>query len=260
MKILFIGDIFGEAGREAVKRCVPRLRSSLGLDLVIGNCENIAAGMGVTPRLAEELFAASVDVLTSGNHIYHHKEIISYLEQNPKILRPANFFAKAPGRGSWIGEVYAGVKVAVINLIGQVFMPGPYNSPFVQVDQELENLKGDADLIIVDMHAEASSEKMAMGRYLDGKVSAVLGTHTHVPTADETVLPGGTAYITDVGMTGPHDSIIGMRKEEILQKYTMGIPQKYQPASGDARLSGVVLDIEESTGKTRSIQRVQEKL
>jgi hypothetical protein len=259
MKILFLGDIFGEAGREAVKQLVPKLRSSLGLDFVIGNCENIAAGMGVTPKLANELLAVPIEVLTSGNHIYHHKEIIPFLENNARLLRPANFLPKSPGRGTWAGEVYAGVRLAVINLIGQVFMPGPYNSPFAQVDQELEKLKGNADIIVVDMHGEASSEKMAMGIYLDGRVAAVLGTHTHIPTADETLLPKGTAYITDVGMCGPFRSIIGMRQEEVLQKYVTGVSNKYQPAKDDARLSGVVMDIEESTGKARTIRRIQEK-
>jgi len=258
MKILFLGDIFGDAGREAVKQLVPRVKSEHRVDFVVANCENSSGGLGVTPKIAEELFAIPIDVLTSGNHIFHHKEILPYLHQNQKILRPANFLPQSPGRGAWVGEVYAGVRLGVLNLIGQVFMPGPYNSPFEAAERELDRMK--ADIILVDMHAEASSEKMAMGRYLDGRVSAVVGTHTHVPTADERIFPGGTAYLTDLGMTGPYDSIIGMRKEEVIQKYVKGIQEKYKPATGEATLSGAVLDIEESTGKARTIQRVHLKL
>src|SRR4030095_1937733 len=204
MKILFLGDIFGDAGVEAVRHLVPRVKTEHRVDFVVANCENSAGGMGVTPKIAEELFATPINVLTSGNHIFHHKEILPYLQQNFKILRPANFLPQAPGRGSWVGEVYAGVRVGVLNLIGQVFRPGTYNSPFEAAERELDKMK--ADLILVDMHAEASSEKMAIARYLDGRVSAVLGTHTHVPTADERIFPGGTAYLTDAGMTGAYDS------------------------------------------------------
>lgn len=259
MNILFIGDIFGEAGREAVKKLVPKLRSSLKLDFVIANCENVVNGLGVNPKAAEELFEAKVDVLTSGNHIYHFKEIFSYIQGNPRLLKPLNYLATTPGRGSWVGEVYAGIRIAVINLIGQVFM-APADSPFAAVDRELNNLRGQYDIAIVDMHAETTSEKMAMGRYLDGRVAAVLGTHTHVPTADETIFPGGTAYISDVGMSGPYDSVIGMDKEIVIQKYTTGIPVRYQPAKLDARLSAVLLEVEESNGKAKSIRRIQERV
>jgi metallophosphoesterase (TIGR00282 family) len=259
MKILFIGDIFGEPGREAVKKIVPKLRASGGVDFVIGNCENAAGGDGITPKLANELFAVPVDVLTSGNHIYHYKEIVDYIERTPRLLRPANYLSNAPGRGSWMGEVGLGIKVAVINLIGQVFM-GPANSPFEVADRELQQIEKEADIIIVDMHGEATSEKKAIGLYLDGRVSAVLGTHTHVPTADETIFPQGTAYITDVGMSGPYDSVIGVQKEIIIQKFTKGFNPHYEPAKADARLSGAIVDVDESSGKARSIERIQEKL
>jgi metallophosphoesterase (TIGR00282 family) len=259
MKILFLGDIFGDAGCEAVKKLVPKVRTEQHIDFVIGNCENAVKGMGITPKVAEDFFAIPLHVLTSGNHIYHHKEIVDYIVRTPKLLRPANYIGAAPGRGLWMGEVYSGVKVAVLNLIGQVFM-GPANSPFEAADRELEKVKGEADIVIVDMHGEATSEKTAIAHYLDGRVSAVLGTHTHIPTADERILPKGTAFVSDVGMCGPYDSIIGMQKEIVVQKYVTGVPEKYRPATGDGRLSGAILDIEESTGKARSIQRIQEKL
>ncbi|MFO1520369.1 MAG: TIGR00282 family metallophosphoesterase [bacterium] len=259
MKILFLGDIFGDAGREAVRRLVPKVRQEHNIDFVIGNCENAVNGMGITPKVAEEFFAVPLNVLTSGNHIFHHKDIQDYIAKTPKLLRPANYLASMPGKGVWMGEVYAGVKLAVINLIGQVFM-GAANNPFEAADRELKNVEGEADIILVDMHGEATSEKTAMAHYLDGRVSAVFGTHTHIPTADERVLPKGTAYITDVGMCGPYDSIIGMQKEIVVQKFVTGMHNKYLQATGDARLSGAIVDVEENTGKARSIQRIQEKL
>ncbi len=259
MKILFLGDIFGDAGQKAVRVGVPKIREAHKIDFVIGNCENAVNGTGITPKIAQDFLSIPIDVLTSGNHIFHFKEILDYLPKTPRLLRPANYPDKAPGKGVWMGEVYSGVKVAVINLIGQVFM-SPANNPFERVELELKKVESEADIIVVDMHGEASSEKKAMAVYLDGRVSAVLGTHTHVPTADEMILPQGTAFITDVGMCGPYDSIIGMKKELVLQKYLTAVYEKYKPATEDARLSGVILDIEESTGKTRSIQRIQEKI
>ncbi len=256
MKILFLGDIFGDAGLLAVKKLVPPLCAEQKIDLVVANCENAVGGLGITPKVAEELFSLPIHVLTSGNHLFHYKEILDYLPRQPKLLRPANYLSVCPGAGSWSGEIYAGIRVGVINLIGQVYM-APANNPFEAVERELEKIRYGSDLILVDMHAEASSEKIAMGWFLDGRVAAVVGTHTHVQTADERILPQGTAYITDLGMTGPYDSVIGMNREEAVVKFKTGIQNRLRPATGDVRLSGVILDIEESTGKARSIQRIQ---
>lgn len=260
MRILFIGDIFGRPGRTIVKEHLPGLVNDHAVDLVIANGENAAAGFGITPTLAEELFDLGIDVLTTGNHIWDKREIIGYFESadgNPhsparRLLRPANYPPGMPGWGMYQGNKND-VPYAVLNLQGRVFMTAN-DDPFRTADQLLKEVK--AKLVLVDMHAEATSEKMSMGWYLDGRVTLVVGTHTHVPTADERVLPGGTAYITDVGMTGPYDSVIGVKKELILQRFLTNMPSRFEPASGDVRLSAIVVDCDETSGKARDIKRV----
>jgi metallophosphoesterase (TIGR00282 family) len=228
MKILFIGDIVGKPGRRAVRELLPGIIEERRIDFVIANCENAAAGFGVTAEIVEELYGAHIDVLTSGNHIWDKKEVMEFVDDYETLLRPANY--------------PEGIPVGVLNLAGRVFMH-PLDCPFRTADREIEKLRKRARVIIVDMHAEATSEKIAMGWYLDGRVTAVLGTHTHVQTADERILPGGAAYITDVGMTGPFDSVIGIRKDSILQRFLMQIPNKFDIAKGDVRLQGVTVEI-----------------
>ena len=260
MRILFIGDIFGRPGRTIVRDNLKALVRDHHIDLVLANGENAAAGFGITPALAEDLMELGIDVMTTGNHIWDKREIIDYFrasngDQNSiarRILRPANYAPSLPGWG-----VYEGTKndvpYAVINLQGRVFM-ATNDDPFRKADELLRGIK--AKIVFVDMHAEATSEKMALGWYLDGRVTAVVGTHTHVPTADERVLPGGTAYITDVGMTGPFESVIGVRKDQIIERFLNNMPMRFEPATGDTRLCAVVVDGDESTGKARSIQRI----
>lgn len=256
MKILFIGDTVGSAGRNMVRQFLPELRAQFDIDATILNCENLAAGFGVTPKIAEEVLGYGIDVLTSGNHIWDKKEILPFLDDEERILRPANYPKTTPGRGSLVFTTAKGENVAVINLQGRVFMPTT-DDPFQVVEHELRALNGHTRVIIVDMHAEATSEKVAMGWYLDGRVSAVLGTHTHVPTADARVLPGGTAYVTDVGMTGPYNSVIGMQKEEAIRRFTTQMPVKFESASLDPELHAIVLDIDTTTGKSRTIERIR---
>ena len=255
MNILFIGDIFGRPGRTLVADHLRDLIERHGLDLVIANGENAAAGFGITPRLAGELLALGIDVLTSGNHIWDRREILEFLPQEPRLLRPANYVS-GPGHGLYRGTARSGIEYAVLNLQGRVFM-GQSDCPFRTADRELEQLPASCKIRIVDMHAEATSEKLAMGWYLDGRVTAVVGTHTHVPTADECVLPQGTAYITDIGMTGPYDSVIGINKETILQKFLTQMPAKFDAAEGDARLMAVLIRADAETGRALSIERLQ---
>ena len=259
MKILFIGDIVGSPGRKIVHDRLADILAQRGIDLCIVNCENAASGFGVTPRIAEELFAAGADVLTSGNHIWKRREIIEYFPGEPRLLRPANFPSGSPGSGLYVGHAKNGVACAVLNLQGRTFMAA-IDDPFRTASLELTRIPPDVKVIVVDMHAEATSEKMAMGWYLDGKVSAVLGTHTHVPTADERVLPAGTAFITDVGMTGPHDSVIGMEKEGILQHFLDAMPSRFVVAEGDIQMNTVLIDVDEATGRARSISRLNFRL
>ena len=257
MRILFIGDIVGRPGRRVLEERLPELVAQHEPPLVVANCENAAAGFGITPALVEELLAAGIDVLTSGNHIWDRKEILPYFEQGAasgRLLRPANY-PSAPGRGLFVGKTRTGVPCAVLNLQGRVFMPD-IDCPFKTADRLLESLPREVKVIIVDMHAETTSEKQAMGFYLDGRVSAVLGTHTHVPTADEKILPGGTAYLTDVGMTGPYASIIGNDKEAVLERFLTGLPTRFEVAEEDTRLCGAIVDLDEQTGRARSIHRV----
>ncbi|MCX5821302.1 MAG: TIGR00282 family metallophosphoesterase [Deltaproteobacteria bacterium] len=242
MKIFFIGDIVGKPGRRAVRELLPGIIEERRIDFVIANCENAAAGFGVTAEIVEELYGAHIDVLTSGNHIWDKKEVMEFVDDYETLLRPANYPEGAPGRGSVVIPSRVGIPIGVLNLAGRVFMQ-PLDCPFRTADREIEKLRKRARVIIVDMHAEATSEKIAMGWYLDGRVTAVLGTHTHVQTADERILPGGAAYITDVGMTGPFDSVIGIRKDSIMQRFLIQIPNKFDIAKGDVRLQGVTVEI-----------------
>jgi metallophosphoesterase (TIGR00282 family) len=263
LNILFIGDIFGRPGRNIVKERLPGLVKQYAVDLVIANGENAAAGFGITAPLAEELFDLGIDVMTTGNHVWDKREIVEYFEMadgNPhsparRLLRPANFPDKTPGWGVYEG-CKKGIHYAVLNLQGRVFM-GSSEDPFRFVDRLLEQIK--AKVIFVDFHAEATSEKIAFGWYLDGRVTCVVGTHTHVPTADETVLSKGTAYITDVGMTGPYDSVIGVKKEIIIDKFLSSMPTRFEPATGDVRLCGVVVECDEKTGRASRIERLMLK-
>ena len=258
MKILFIGDTVGKAGRTIVHQHLKHLQEEYQVDLTILNCENAAAGFGVTPKIADEFFDWGIDVLTSGNHIWDKKEIMPYLDTNTRLLRPANYPPDDPGKGTTVVKMRSGEEMAVLNLQGRVFMP-PTDDPFRVADAELAKLPKNIRVIFVDMHGEATSEKIAMGWYLDGRVSAVVGTHTHVPTADETILPGGTAFLTDVGMAGPFYSVIGVVKEDVIRRFLTSIPSKFESASQDARLNGVFLDIDSDTGKARRIERIHRR-
>jgi metallophosphoesterase (TIGR00282 family) len=261
VRIFFIGDIFGRPGRTIVHEQLPVLARQHGFDLVIANGENAAGGFGITPPLAEDLLDLGIDVLTTGNHVWDKRELIEYFHMadgNPysparRVLRPANYPAGAPGWGVFEGNTRGGVPFAVINLQGRVFMTDN-EDPFRVADTLLNQIK--ARVVLVDFHAEATSEKIALGWYLDGRVTAVLGTHTHVPTADERVLPRGTAYQTDVGMTGPYESVIGVNKEMIIQKFLTNMPMRFEPAFGDVRLCGAMIECDPETGRATSIERV----
>jgi hypothetical protein len=254
MRIIFIGDIVGSPGRHIVTGRLADLVASERLDLVIANGENSASGFGITPRLVEELLCAGVEVLSGGNHIWDRKEILDFIPSEPRLLRPANFPEGSPGRGVYCGVARNGVPYAVLCVQGRIFMAAN-DCPFRAVERELAQLPADTKVILVDMHAEATSEKQAMGWHLDGRVSAVVGTHTHVATADERVLPRGTAYITDVGMTGPHDSVIGMEKTTIIKRFFDGQPARFEVATGDVQMDAVVLEVDSTTGRAVSIER-----
>jgi len=255
LRILFIGDVVGKGGRRALAELLPTVMGE-GIDFIIVNGENASGGMGITPTHAGMLFDMGVHCITSGNHIWKKKEIIPFLDQEPRLLRPANYPPGVPGRGSGIYITPQGSKVGVLNLEGQVFMR-PLLSPFKTAEEHISSLRRETKVIIVDFHAEATSEKMALGWFLDGEVSAVLGTHTHVQTADERVLPGGTAYITDVGMTGPSDSVIGIKKEIALERFLTMLPNKFEPASGKVELQGAIVEVDEGTGFSTDIRRVK---
>jgi len=241
MRVLFVGDIVGAPGRLIVHDRLADVVTQREIDLVIANGENAASGFGITPRLAQELLNLGVAVITGGNHSWDRKEILEYLPHEPRLLRPANFPQGNPGNGIYVGTAKNGVKYAVLNLQGRVFMT-QIDDPFRKADSELEKIPPDVDFVLVDMHAETTSEKVAMGWYLDGRVTAVVGTHTHVATADERVLPQGTAYITDVGMTGPHGGVIGMDREGIIKKFLNGLPAKFDVASGDVQMNCVLVE------------------
>ncbi len=255
MKILFIGDIVGRVGRRATAELLPGLVADHGIDFTIVNGENSAGGIGITPRIGEELFAMGVDVITSGNHVWDKREAFDLLEADDRVLRPANYPPGAAGRGSGVYDSRTGVRVGVVNLQGRVFMQ-EIDCPFRTGSELLRSLKEQTPVLIVDIHAEATSEKLALGWYLSGQASAILGTHTHVQTADERVLEGHTAYITDVGMTGPSDSVIGIRKDLSIKRFVTQLPQRFEAATGAAMLNGVIIDVEETTGAARSIERV----
>ena len=259
MRILFIGDVVGEPGRRAVKEIVPKMKKKEDVEFVIANGENAAGGSGITPPLADELLGYGVDVITTGDHVWKRKEIVDRISTDSRILRPANYPREVPGFGSSVIKSESGIDVGVINLIGRVFMQA-VECPFRVAKEEVARLKSKTNIIIVDMHAEATSEKIALGWYLDGMVSAIIGTHTHIQTADEKILPNGTAFITDTGMTGPYDSVIGRKKEQILTRFITQMPQRFEMAEGDVQLHGVIIDIDEKTGKADSIKRVQERL
>ena len=256
MKILFIGDIVGSPGRQIVADRLADIVESRHIDLVIANGENAASGFGITPRLAEELFAAGIDVLTGGNHIWDRKEILEYIPKQPRLLRPANFPEVNPGAGLYVATARNGVPYAVLNLQGRVFM-GASDCPFRAADRELARIPSEVRVIVVDFHAETTSEKEAMGWYLNGRVSAVVGTHTHVATADERVLPGGTAFQSDAGMTGPHSGVIGMDLAAILRRFLNGQPARFEVASGDVQMNTTLIDVDEATGRARGIERLR---
>jgi hypothetical protein len=253
LNILFIGDIIGRQGRNAVERLLPGLKQEFSIDLTIANCENVAGGFGLTKKLADELASLGIDVMTSGNHIWDRREVMPDLDSMSNVLRPLNYPRGVPGRGWAIYETGRNVKVCVINLIGRVFMRA-LDCPFRAADAILSQVQG--AVTVVDMHAEATSEKVAMGWYLDGRVAAVLGTHTHVQTADERVLPRGTAYITDVGMTGPFDSVIGVDTAAIIDRFLTGIPSRFDSATGDVRLCGTVISVDCQSQKAVAIKRI----
>ena len=255
MKILFIGDIVGKPGRRVVVEKLDGVVHEHAIDLVIANCENAAAGFGITPALADGLFKTGAEVLTSGNHIWDKKDILPYLDSKAEILRPANYPDGTPGHGLYLGTTSGGIPYAVMNLQGRVYLPS-IDCPFRKADALIDELSPDVRVRFVDFHAEVTSEKGALGWYLDGRVTAVVGTHTHIPTADERVLPHGTAYVTDVGMTGPYQSVIGMEREASIQRFLQATPTRFEPATGDVRLSAVVIEVDPDTGKARSIKRL----
>lgn len=256
MRILFIGDIVGKPGRQIVQRAVPGLVRERQLDLVIANAENAAAGSGITPAIYQELMAAGVDCVTLGDHIYRRREIYNVLNRETNIVKPANFPSEAPGRTYAVVRSRTGVQVAVISLLGRVFMR-PVDCPWQAVERVMGELPPETQVIFVDFHAEATSDKQLMGRYLDGRVAAVLGTHTHVPTADSTILPGGTAFQCDVGMTGPYESIIGRRIDRVLETTRTFMPTQFEVATDDVRLCGAIVDVDPATGKATAIEPVR---
>jgi len=259
MKILFIGDIVGKAGRKAIEGVLEEVVAEHEVDFIIANGENAAGGMGLTPPIASEILSEGVDVITSGNHIWAKKEIVPFLEDESRVLRPANYPAGVPGRGAGIFRARNGKKIGVLNLEGRVFMKH-LDCPFRVGEKEIERLKQETDILVIDFHAEATSEKVAMGWFMSGKVSAVLGTHTHIQTCDEKILNGGTAYITDVGMTGPLDSVIGIRKDVALDRLLTQIPWKFDVATEDIELQGVVVEVDAKTGRSNHIQRIRAPL
>jgi metallophosphoesterase (TIGR00282 family) len=259
MRLLFIGDIVGRPGRELVRRGLAYLVDQHQIDLVVANAENAAAGFGITREVGDQLLEWGIDVMTSGNHIWDKKEAIDYIGAEPRLLRPANYPAGVPGNGSYLARTHDGQPVGVINVMGRVFMQN-LDDPFAVVQREIEALRHRTRVIFVDFHAEATSEKIAMGWHLDGKVTAVVGTHTHVQTADERILPKGTAYLTDVGMTGPHDSVIGVTIDAALGRFLNAMPARFETATANPRLNAVVIEATDDTGKATDIERVSHSL
>jgi metallophosphoesterase (TIGR00282 family) len=259
MRVLHIGDIVGDSGRKAVSSILPSIKKSHSPDLIIANCENLAGGFGVTEKTLREVFDAGVDVMTSGNHIWDKKEALKIITQESRLIRPANYPPGVPGNTHFIFNTMSGAKCLVFNLLGRIFMD-PLDCPFRTADKIIEEFKDRVNIFLLDFHAEATSEKLAIAWYLQGRVSAVIGTHTHVQTADERILPLGTAYITDAGMTGSINSVIGMRKEEAIQRFLTFIPHKFEVAKDDIQLQGVIFDVDEKSGKSSYIERVKIKL
>ena len=259
MRLIFIGDIFGEPGRKAVQQVLPGLVRDQKIDFVVANGENVAHGRGVTAKTLQSLLSSGVHVVTTGNHAFDQQDALNIFSSETRLLRPYNYSSASPGKGFVVVEVFSGIKIAVVNLIGRIHME-PADCPFEAADAFIKEVKHEADILFVDMHAEATSEMRAMGWYLDGRVAAVLGSHTHVQTADEEILPKGTAYLSDAGMTGPYRSVIGMKIEPILQKMTLGLKSRFEPADGDVRFCAALVEIEESTGLAKKIERVQIRL
>ena len=259
MKLLFIGDIVGKPGRKAVRYFLPRLRETLGLDFIVANGENSAGGSGITPATASEIFEAGVDVITCGDHLWDQREVVSLLNIEPRFVRPENYPEGTPGQGFCVQQIGDLLPIGVLNLQGQTFMK-PIENPFFAADAAVDELREQTPIILVDMHAETTSEKIAMGRFLDGRVSAVIGTHTHVQTSDEHIFPGGTAFLCDAGCTGPQESILGREIEPIIQRFLTYQPQRFAVASKQVTLNGAVIDIDELSGKATSIERVSELL
>jgi hypothetical protein len=265
VKLLFIGDIVGQPGRRAVTELLPRLREQHALDFVVANGENSAGGSGITPKTAAEIFSAGVDVITSGDHLWDQKEVMELLAGEQRFLRPLNYPADVPGRGSGVFEVQrpgskvkGPLSVAVLNVQGRTFMPTQLDNPFPLAVEAVKHLREQTKIIFVDFHAEATSEKIALARFLDGQVSSVVGTHTHVQTADEQIFPGGTAYLSDAGFTGPHESVLGREIEPVIKKFLTAMPQRFEVAKNRVLLQGAVIEIDEVSGRSLSIQRVSE--
>jgi hypothetical protein len=257
MNILMIGDVVGSPGRTILKKALPVVFRKYDVDYCVANVENAAGGFGVTKEVCDEILDAGVDCLTSGNHIWDKKEILGVIDLIPQLLRPLNYPARQPGRGSHVGRgKRTGVPVATLNLSGRVFMNGAMDDPFELGRREIERLRQEAKVVLVDMHGEASSEKTAIGCYFDGLVSAVVGTHTHVPTCDHRVLPNGTAYCTDLGMTGPYESVIGVEKDAVIHRFITGMPSRFETAKHDPRFAAAVVDVDEQTGRARAIDRM----
>jgi hypothetical protein len=259
VKILFVGDIVGEPGRRAVKALVPRLRQQHGIDAVVANGENSAGGAGITPKTAEEIFSGGVDAITTGDHLWDQKEVTALLENEPRFLRPLNYPPGTVGQGSHLFPLKGCLPLAVLNLQGRTFMPD-LDNPFAVVQSEVARLRALTKIILVDFHAEATSEKIALARLLDGQVSAVIGTHTHVQTADEQIFPGGTAFLCDAGFTGPHESVLGREIEPVIKRFLTHLPQRFEVAAKRVLLQGAIVEVDNDTGRARSIQRISEPL
>ncbi len=260
MNILCIGDVVGKAGRQVLEEELPKLKEEFALDAVIVNAENAAGGSGLTERMAKQLFRIGCDAITLGDHVWDREELLEYLKEEPRVLRPANFPDEVPGAGSVVITTQKGVRIGVVSLLGRVFVKYYTECPFRTAERHIEKLKKETSIIFVDFHAEATSEKIAMGWFLDGKVSAVVGTHTHIQTADERILPKGTAYITDLGMTGPYDSVIGQKKEKIIKRFLTGLPARFEVAKDDSVLHGVIVSLDEQSGAAQKIIRIQRRL
>jgi len=257
MKILCIGDVVGKAGRNALAETLPELQKELKVDFTVVNAENAAGGSGVTPRIANQLFRAGTDVITLGDHVWDRQEIVEYLQEKDRIIRPANFPEGTPGRGWCLAQTEKGVKIGVINLLGRTFMRYNVECPFRSLRKIVDEIRRETPLIVVDYHGETTSEKVAIGFYIDGGASVLFGTHTHIQTADEKILPKGTAYITDLGMTGPYDSVIGQNKDKIIRRFLTSMPMRFEVATDNVIIHGILVDVDEQSGLARKISRVQ---